>query len=518
MERKPINKYSPKVCTAYEMRALDSYAIEKTGIDGIVLMENAALSCVRALENRFDTENTSFAVFCGKGNNGGDGFSVARHLFNKGAEVCVYLTNGTDFEGDALTNYRILRSLGVTVIELDGAELLPNFVRSADCVVDAILGTGISGAPRGFARDAIEAINKYSKFTLSVDVPSGVNSDSGDVRGVAVKADVTVTFAAYKRGTFLYPAADFFGEVILADISIPKSAEAVSGSCYAADMRSVSEVFPKRYDNSHKGDYGRIMIIGGSVGMAGAVSMSAKAALRCGSGMITVAVPEDINDIVQGKIDEVMTIPLRSDLGGICATEADRLIARANACDAVLIGPGLGRNEGTVEFVRKLLSGLTVPTVVDADGIYALSRNRATLGDLRCELILTPHTKEMEYLTGIPSEDIERKRFEVSGEYAAQNGVTLILKGHHSIITAPDLTVTVNTSGNSGMAGAGSGDVLSGMAVSLLARGLDTYTAAVSAAYLHGMAGDFAAQRYGRDAMCAGDIIDSISHILPVEN
>ncbi len=517
MERKQINKYAPMVCTAQEMRALDRYAIEKTGISGIVLMENAALSCVRFLEERFDVEKTSFAVFCGKGNNGGDGFAVARHLFNKGAEVYVYLTNGSSFEGDALSNYRILRALGVTVIEIDSEEYLANFVKSADCVIDAILGTGISGAPRGFAQDAIEAINKYSKFTLSVDLPSGINSDNGDVQGAAVKADATVTFQAYKRGTFLYPAAEYFGEVVLADISVPKLAECMCSGTFAADERSVWENFPKRKDNSHKGDYGKIMIIGGSVGMAGAVAMSAKAALKMGAGLITTAVPSSINGIIQAKIDEVMTLPLPEEKGGI-AYEAVHVIAeKANACDAVLIGPGLGRSDSTIAFVNELLPRLTVPTVVDADGIYAVSKNVQMLERCQCDLLLTPHTKELEYLTGILAEDIEKRRFEVSGEFASKNRVTLILKGHHSIITAPDLDITVNTSGNSGMAGAGSGDVLSGMAVALLARGMDPYTAAVTAAYLHGRAGDLAAERYGKDAMCAGDIISAVPHILPVE-
>ncbi len=518
MERKPINKYSVKVCTAQEMRALDSYAIEKTGISGMILMENAALSCVRFLEERFDITKSSFAVFCGKGNNGGDGFAIARHLFSKGAEVYIYLTNGTEFEGDALQNYRIVRSLGIAMIEIDSGEFLPNFILSADCVIDAILGTGIMGAPRGFSADAIAAINKFSKFTLSVDVPSGINSDNGEVRGEAVRADATVTFHAYKRGAFLYPAAEYFGEVVCADISIPKIAESVCGRCYASDMRSVTEMFPKRYDNSHKGDYGKIMIVGGAVGMAGAIALSAKAALRCGAGLITAAVPASINNIIQQKIDEVMTLPLPEEGGRISRTAAERLAKRANSCDAVLLGPGLGRSESTIEFVKDFLPRLTVPTVLDADGLYALSKNKEILKECRAKFIMTPHSREMEYLTGIPTEDIEKKRFSVSSEYAVKNGVTLILKGHHSIITAPDGDITVNTSGNSGMAGAGSGDVLSGIIVSLLARGLDPYSAAVSGAYLHGRAGDLAAKEYGKDYMCAGDIINSISHILPVEN
>lgn len=517
MERKQINRYSPRVCTANEMRELDRYATEKTGISGLVLMENAAISCVRALEERFSLEKTSFAVFCGKGNNGGDGFAIARHLFNKGAEVYVYLTNGSDFSGDALENYRIIRSLGLNVIEIDGEELLPNFVKSADCVIDAILGTGISGAPRGFAAAAIAEINKYSRFTLSVDVPSGINSDSGDVRGEAVRADVTVTFAACKRGMYLYPAAEYFGKTILADISVPAIAGNSLGRCYASERRSVCEAFPKRRDNSHKGDYGKILIIGGSVGMSGAAAMAARASLRCGAGLVTVAVPRSVNDIIQQKIDEVMTLPLPETDGGISFEALETLAERANKCDAVLIGVGIGRKEETVKLICELLPKLSVPTVVDADGLYAVSQNTEVIKKCSCKLVLTPHTQEMSILSGIASDIIERKRFEVSTEFVAENGVTLILKGHHTIITASDLTATVNTSGNSGMAGAGSGDVLAGMTVAFLARGLDPYTAAVTGTYLHGEAGDYAKERLGKDAMTAGDIIEAISHILPVE-
>lgn len=519
MERKSVNIGAPHICTAAEMRNLDRMTIEAVGIDGLVLMENAALACIDVLSDRFDIKNTSFAVFCGKGNNGGDGFAIARHLFNKGAEVVVYLVSGSSFEGDALTNYRIIRSLGVTIIELDNSEYLKGFIKGADCVIDAILGTGISGAPHGMAASAIEAINKYANFVFSVDVPSGINSDNGDVRGDAVKANITVTFAAYKRGMFLYPAADYMGEIILKDISIPQFIEDTNGGrCFLSTYDGVKNIFPKRTDNSHKGDYGKIMIVGGSVGMAGAVAMSAKAALRCGAGLITAAVPTSINNIIQEKIDEVMTIPLPEDGGRIAKSAAERLARRANVCDAVLFGPGLGRSDSLVEFTKEFLPLLTVPTVIDADGLYAVSKLSDILPDCRAEIIMTPHAQEMAYLIGKTAEEVENDRYSISSEYAAKNGVTLILKGHHTIITAPDGDCTVNTTGNSGLAGAGSGDVLAGMVVSLVAKGLSAYDAAVSAVHLHGLAGDEAASKYGKDAMCAGDIISAISHILPVEN
>lgn len=519
MTRKSVNIGAPHICTAAEMRTLDRMSTEAVGIDSLVLMENAALATVSVLADRFDIKNTSFALFCGKGNNGGDGFAIARHLFNKGAEVLVYLTSGSMFEGDALTNYRILRSLGVTVIELDNSEYLKGFIKSADCVIDAILGTGISGAPHGMAAYAIEAINEYAEFVLSVDVPSGINTDNGDVRGDAIKADITVTFAAYKRGMFLYPAADYTGEIILKDISIPKFIEDTNGGrCFLSTLEGVKSVFPKRKDNSHKGDYGKIMVIGGSVGMAGAVAMSAKAALRCGAGLITAAIPASINNIIQEKIDEVMTIPLPEDGGRISKSAAERLARRANVCDAVLFGPGLGRSDSLTDFAEEFLPLLTVPTVIDADGLFAVSKLPELLSNCRAEIIMTPHSHEMGYLTGKTAEEVEKDRFGVAASFAAKNGITLILKGHHTIITAPDGDSTVNATGNSGMAGAGSGDVLSGIITALVARGMLPYDAAVSAVFLHGLAGDFAAEKLGKDAMCAGDIINAIPHILPVEN
>ncbi len=518
MERKRVNFRAEHICRASEMRSVDQMTIDTTGISGIVLMENAAVSCVAEIEKRFDIKNTSFAVFCGKGNNGGDGFAIARHLFNKGASVYVYLTSGSDFSGDALTNYKIIRTLGVTVIEVEDEQYLKNFVKSADCVIDAILGTGISGSPEGIVKASISAICEHAEYVVAVDIPSGVDATTGEIRATAVKADLTVTFGAYKRGMFLYPGKAQVGEVVLKDISIPELIwELKGGNTYLTSGEGVSDIFPKRCDNSHKADYGKLMVIGGSVGMAGAVSMASKGALRVGVGIITTAVPQSINSIIQQKTDEVMTIALPEENGRIVPNIAERLAKRASMSDAVLLGNGMGRSEAVIEFVREFLPRLTVPVVIDADGIYAISKCEGLLEKARCDIILTPHSREMGYLVGKTADEVDADRFGISEEFAVKNRVTLILKGRHSIITAPDGTQNVNPTGNSGMATAGSGDVLAGMTAGLLARGLKPFDACVLGAYLHGKAGDKASELLGKDFMSATDIIDAICHILPVE-
>ncbi len=518
MERKPVNKASHYIMTKEQMRACDEGAIESTGIPSIVLMENAALSVVDVIRERFPEKDTSFAIFAGKGNNAGDGFAIARHLYNMGYDVSVYLTQGSFFDGDANTNYRIIRSLGILVIDVAGEEYIKNYIESADCVIDAIFGTGLSGSPRGVSADAISAINKYSKFTISVDIPSGVDANTGEIFSEAVKADMTVTFQAFKRGLLLYPGAENTGEIILKDIGIPKYIlESRGGRMFAPTYKDIQNAIPKRHDNSNKSDYGKLFVIGGSVGMAGAVSLSLKASLRCGIGLVTAAVPQSINNIIQTKIDEAMTMPLPDKLGKITAEMWDKVANRANKCDAVLIGPGIGRGEEVTEFIVNFLKALTVPVVIDADAIYALSKRKDVIKEIATDIIITPHSKEMEYLTGIDVETIEKDRPGAAIDTAKELGLTLVLKGHHTIVAAPDGDSSVNLTGNSGMAGAGSGDVLSGMIGAFLAKGMMPYSAAVSGVYLHGMAGDKAMEELGKESMNATDIIDSICRILPVE-
>lgn len=494
-----------KVCTAGEMRQIDALSVEKFNIPGIVLMENAASSCTREI-----ADYNTFVIVVGKGNNGGDGLAIARQLINLGKKVEIYLVFTDEFSGDAKINREILKSMGIEPKFCDDLDAFTLSVKNADCTVDAIFGTGIKGEVTGQAKNVIEIINEHSKYTLSVDVPSGINSDNGEASTATVKADKTVTFAAYKKGMLLYPAADYTGEVIVSNIQIPEMAfDELGIKINATDNDYAKKLMPKRNKNSHKGDYGKILVIGGKLGMGGAVYLSSLAALRMGAGLVTVCIPNELSGYIKELPPEVMTMPM--DFDG----DSDKIADMVNNYDAVLFGNGIGREEKVITLLEKILNKIKVPVVIDADGLFALSK---TLEKIKGkDAILTPHSMEMARLSGVNPEDVEKKRFELSKDFAEKYGVTLVLKGNHSIITAPNGVQNVNMTGNSGMATAGSGDVLAGMTVALLAV-KDSFSAATLAVHLHGKSGDFASDRLSETSVMAGDIIDQIPHILPVEN
>lgn len=484
------------------MREADKTASEKFGISGIVLMENAATSCVLELIG-FD----SFTVLCGKGNNAGDGFAIARHLINKGKSVKIYTLLGENFSGDSNTNFDILKNMSAQICPLD-ADAIKGDVQLTDCVIDAVFGTGLHGEISEEITEIFGIVNEYANYVLSVDVPSGIDADTGKILGNAIKANKTVTFGAYKRGLLLFPAADFAGEIKVSDISIPK---VVFDGVKVEVTEKARNLMPKRYNNSHKGDYGKVLIIGGSVGMAGAVCLAAKAAFKMGAGLVTVCVPREINDIVQKNVLEAMTISLDFE------SEQERIIDEINDFDAVLFGNGIGRGNFVSDFLEKILKAIKVPLIIDADGLFALSKKAELLKFCGRDVILTPHTMEMSRLLGLTPEKVEENRFEVSYNFASENKLTLVLKGNHTIITAPDGAQQVNMTGNSGMATAGSGDVLAGLLAGLMPTVKNAFDAATLAVYLHGKAGDFAKKSIGKISLTAGDIVDSISHILPVE-
>lgn len=496
-----------KACSSSEMHRIDALASEKFNIPTIVLMENAAGACVSEIKHF-----KSFTVICGKGNNGGDGLAISRRLINMGKNVKVYLAMGDAYSGDALINYNILKSMGAEIKCFpDTAELENDMIRS-ECVVDALFGTGINGEVKSPAREIIESINRCGKYVLSVDVPSGINSDSGKVEGMAVKADKTVTFAAYKKGMLLYPAAYFTGTTIVADISVPAAAfDICDVKINTVDSEYVQRVMPKRSADSHKGDYGRIFVIGGSVGMAGAVCLACEAAFKTGAGIVTACVPREINDIVQISVQQAMTFPADFE------KDADRIIEKMADYDVILFGNGIGREKCVQVLLKRVLHSASVPVVIDADGLYALAQNTELLRKTEASVILTPHSGEMARLAGMSAADVENSRFEVAEAFSRKFGVTLVLKGNHSIISAPDGAMYVNLTGNSGMATAGSGDCLAGMVAALAAVSSQVEAAAL-AVYLHAAAGDFAKEQLSEASLTSVDIINAISHILPVEN
>ena len=494
-----------KVCTAGEMRKIDAISIEQFNIPGIVLMENAASACTREIMG-YD----SFVIVVGKGNNGGDGLAISRQLINLGKKVEVYLVFEDEFSGDAKINREILRSMNITVNSCTNTDKFISDIKTSDCVVDAIFGTGIKGGVTGCAKDVIEIINEYSKYTLSVDVPSGINSDTGAASTPCINADKTVTFAAYKRGMLLYPAADFTGEVVVADIQIPQMAfETLGIKVNTTDEAFVKKTLPKRKKNSHKGDYGKILVIGGKVGMGGAVLLSSLAALKMGAGLVTACIPDDLAGYIGELPYEVMTMPMDFK------KNADKIADMVNNYDVVLFGNGIGREDYVFTLLEKILDKIEVPVVIDADGLFALSKFPEKITGKKA--VLTPHSMEMARLFGVDVETVEKNRFELSKEFSEKYNVTLVLKGNHSIITAPDGRQNVNMTGNSGMATAGSGDVLAGITAALLAV-CEPFDAATLAVHLHGKAGDFARDNLSETSVMAGDIIEGLPHILPVEN
>ncbi len=501
-----------KVCLAQEMRNIDRIAIDSYQIPGIVLMENAALSCVDVLKNDFSLKDKSFCVVCGKGNNGGDGLAIARHLYNAGARVEIVLVSGSEYSGDAKINYDIADSIDINIEEISNIDEFIHTVTNCDVIVDAILGTGAKGEITGLLFDVINTINAIDKYILSVDVPSGINSDTGEVLSVAVRATRTVTFGAYKRGMFLYPAADFTGDITVAPISIPQSVIDAQGiNVNVTDAEFVRSIIKERKNNSHKSDYGKLLIIAGSKGMSGAAYLSGEAALKSGAGLVTIVCPECINSVLESKTTEVMTLAVDDVDGCISYNSISKILKNVSEADAVLIGPGLGRGRDIYEIVKEVLIRSTVPVIVDADALYAVSQDISLLKECTCELIFTPHAMEMSRLLGIDVNEIESDRINISRDFSDETGAVLLLKGHHTIVTSPSLKQYINNTGNAGMASAGSGDVLAGIISALIAKGVECAHAAAAGAYIHGLAGDIAAAKYGMESMSATNIIECIS-------
>ena len=496
-----------KVCTAEEMRNIDRKAIDG-GIPGIVLMENAGIRCVDELLKKFkDIKGLKVGIFSGKGNNGGDGFVIARHLLRLGASVDVFTVLGREFSGDAKISFDML--LGTDCTVMDNTEFPEYEIPMYDIVIDAIFGTGMKGGVEGDVTDIIEAINRNAKFIMSVDVPSGINSDTGEVLGACIKADMTVTFQCYKRGLLLYPGADYAGEIKCVDICIPKNIVSDIKTSIIDESFSKS-VFPKRCNNSQKGDYGKVLIIAGSEGMSGAAYLAGEAAIRSGSGLVTVACPSEINSVLEAKTTEVMTYPLKSQNGAISKEAIPELLEILPRFDAVLFGPGLGRSEDVEAVLKAVVKECEVPLIIDADGLFALCKNEDIISECKCSLILTPHEMEMSRLTGYDVDYIAENRLDISRQFSEENGVTLILKGHHTAVTSLDGMQYINIKGNSGMATAGSGDVLAGICVSLSARGVTEDEASALAVFIHSLAGDIAAEKCGENGVVATGILENI--------
>lgn len=504
------------IATVQEMNNIDRRTRDEYGIPTLLLMENAASAITHIAEQTLGTvKGKRISVICSKGNNGGDGLASARQLHNRGAEVSIYLmSDAAAFTGEPAANLQIALKMGVEVSEKGKYEItrLRSALNHSHLIIDAIIGTGLSSTVKDEYKEVIELINASGRPVVSVDIPTGVNSDTGEIMGAAVRAAATVTFAIPKRGHYLHPGCVNAGTLHIADISIPAQAiEKESIRLRLLTEKEMSALVPLRHANSHKGSNGHALVIAGSIGKGGAAAMTALSCMRTGAGLLTLAAPESVQPIIAGKLTEVMTHPLsETSEHTIAASSTDEIIALAGDKDAVAIGPGLTTNKETVSIVKKLVREVTAPLVIDADAINALADSPGLLRDRRSATILTPHPGEMGRLTGKSASEIQKDRIGAASDFATEYGVCLVLKGANTVIAEPSGLVHISPTGNPGMATGGTGDALTGIITGLIAQGLTPADAARLGVYIHGLAGDLAAKEKGMIGMIAGDLIERI--------
>ncbi len=505
--------------TRAQMREYDRIAIEDIGIPGPVLMENAGLGAARMAMDLLG-EKRRLAVMAGPGNNGGDGFVIARHLLNTGYEVSTYMAvPASGLGGDALLNHGILRAMDAPIFEVSDSQKatgLVQMLREDGFVVDALLGTGVSRNVEGHLGDLIDMINNAAVPVLAVDIPSGLDADSGTPWGKVVKATGTATFGHLKRGLVQHPGAGLAGRIRVVSIGVPGIVSDRAGwDGSMIDPGSLRELLFERTEDSHKGTFGHLLLLAGSLGKTGAAVLCGRSAMRVGTGLVTIATTADAQPVIESKCLEIMVEALldRAD-----APITDKVVKRlGNLLDgkkAVVVGPGITTAPGVSALTMRLLQMMEVPAVVDADGINILAKDPTGAGRITAPMVFTPHPGEMARLVNKSIPAIQADRISATREAAKWHKVVIVLKGSRSVVATPDGRVFVNPTGNPGMACGGMGDVLSGIIGGFLAQGLEPLDAALLGTYIHGHAGDLAAQRLGQPALVASDLIYELPSIL----
>ena len=496
-----------KVSSVAQMRGLDQSAIERFGIKEELLMENAGGAAYAVLHNEAGIKGRRVLVFCGIGNNGGDGFVVARKIHSNGGDDIVFiLGDSTKFKGAAKTNLDIVTRMPIDIRRVESVKAIESDVWHADIVVDAIFGTGLARDVAGLCREVIELINRSGLTVLSLDIPSGVHGDTGEVMGEAVRADYTVAFGLPKLGNMLYPGCDLCGKLFVSHISFPPA-------LYDADTITIEInhplTLPPRGKSVHKGDLGDVLFIAGASNYFGAPYFSALSFLKAGGGYSRLAAPQSMTPFIANKGSEVVFVPQKEGSTGAIALEnKNDLLDLAQRVDMVVVGPGLSLEDEVQQLVRELAAELDKPLLIDGDGITALCRDLKIIEKRKTETILTPHLGEMSRITGAPVREIDANKTETLQRAAQQLGAIMVLKGAHSLIGYPDRRVYINMSGNPGMATAGSGDVLTGTIAAMFGLGLGLEEAVRMGVFVHGFSGDLAAEEKGEDGLTAQDILE----------
>ena len=511
-----------KLVTAGQMQDLDRRTIQECGISGIVLMENAGRGAAELLARHFPVARAGWvAVLAGSGNNGGDGFVIARHLKNWGIQAKVYLFSSIDdVKGDAGTNLQIWLTMGGELVEViykgDFARIKKEF-SGASLMVDAIFGTGLNSEVKGLLKETISFVNSLPQPVMAVDIPSGLDATGGQVLGDAIRADLTATFGLAKIGQVIEPGAGYVGQLEVIDIGIPRHLiEEADIKTHLIDQDELDVgLLAPRPAQAHKGDYGHLFVLAGSPGKTGAAAMVCQGALRTGAGLVTLGIPASLNPILEAKLTEAMTAPLPDAGTGYLSADAwGRVQQLLEGKTALALGPGISTESQVQEMILKLLPEVTLPLVIDADGITALASRPEILKQCRGSVVLTPHPGEMARLAGITTQQVQADRIGVAKACATSHNCIVALKGNRTVIATPEQEVYINPTGNPGMASGGTGDVLTGMIGGLMAQGLPPLAAAQWGVYLHGLAGDMAAQELGEISLIAGDIIDYLPDAL----
>ena len=496
-----------KISTVSQMRALDRTAIDEYGIKEELLMENAGEAVYFVISRQLGVRNMKFLVFCGMGNNGGDGFVIARKLHSGGAQVKVFvLGDPGKYKGAAKLNVDIVSRLPIEVTPLESAEALEKDLYHCHGIVDAIFGTGLSREVAGLHGEVIERINRSPAMVFSADIPSGVHGDTGQVMGTAVQADFTVTFGLPKLGNIFFPGYALCGNLSVTHISFPPSMYHQTESMKVAINPPLP--LPPRKRHGHKGDMGDVLFVAGAAGYLGAPYFAARSFLKAGGGYSRLAAPRSITPFIANKGSEIVFMPQPESRSGGLTPESAELLDMAAKVDMVVIGPGLGLEEGTQALVRDLARKIDKPLLVDGDGITALCKHLDIIKERRSETVLTPHPGEMSRIVNMTVADIEQNKVNILQRTVQELNAIIVLKGAHSLIGLPDQQVFINMSGNSGMATAGSGDVLTGTIAAMFGLGLSLESAVRKGVFIHGLAGDLAAEATGEDGITAQDIME----------
>jgi NAD(P)H-hydrate epimerase len=484
-------------------------------------MEHAGLQLLRVMQEHIpNLKHQRVFIVTGRGNNGGDGFVLARHLWIRGVAVRVYLlAPGSSLRGDARKAYQMARTHGVPMVTCATPQTWKRASRElqqADVVIDAILGTGLNKPVTGLYAEAIQTLNTLQKPIIAVDIPSGLSADHGNLLGDHVQATHTVTFALPKRGHLLYPAASAVGKLHIADIGIPQQAvEAEDIRVSLLEEEEVRKMLPTRHPDAHKGNQGHLLVVAGSLGKSGAAALASHAALRAGAGLVTLAVPSSLNVAMESRLTEVMTLPVAElPSVAIAAAAAPELCQFLQKADALVLGPGLGTHPETIKCVHSVLQHTRVPVVLDADGSNSLVGHLDVLQRCPGPVILTPHPGEMARLLGTSTQAVQTQRLEIAQAFVERYHVYLVLKGARTVIYAPDGQRWINPTGNAALATAGTGDVLAGIIGALLCQGLKPLQAAQGGVFLHGLAGDRVRDRLGQHGLIASDVLEELPYTM----